>query len=106
MVLLSESWLNLMSPQPLSPGFPAIYTTGSSKLECLVPIFLPLPLTLECPKVLSLDSCYSWYYVDGLTNIPLLGSSLVLYANDLLLHKTIFSFGDFIALQDDVNSLA
>ena len=45
------------------------------------------------------------YYVDGLTNIPLSGGSLVLFADDLLLHKVIHTTYDFQALQEDVNSL-
>ena len=43
--------------------------------------------------------------IDGLTNIPLSGGSLVLFADDLLLHKVIHTTYDFQALQEDVNSM-
>ena len=44
-------------------------------------------------------------YGPGLTNtVPPLGS-LVLFADDLLLHKVIHTTYDFQALQEDVNSL-
>ena len=45
-------------------------------------------------------------YVDGLTSIPLNGGSLVIFADDLLLHKFIYGTEDFLALQEDINSLA
>ena len=44
-------------------------------------------------------------YIDGLTSIPLNGGSLVIFADDLLLHKVIYCADDFLALQEDVDSL-
>ena len=45
-------------------------------------------------------------YADGLTSIPLNGGSLVIFADDMLLHKVIYGAEDFLALQEDVDSLA
>ena len=45
-------------------------------------------------------------YIDGLTSLPLNGGSLVIFADDLLLHKVIHCAEDFLALQEDVDSLA
>ena len=45
-------------------------------------------------------------YIDGLTSIPLNGGSLVIFADDLLLHRTIYCAEDTLALQEDVDSLA
>ena len=44
--------------------------------------------------------------IDGLTSIPLNGGSLVILANDLLLHKVIYPAEHFLTLQEDVDSLA
>ena len=45
-------------------------------------------------------------YIDGLTSIPLNGGSLVIFADDLLLHRVIYCAEDTLALQEDVDSLA
>ena len=45
-------------------------------------------------------------YIDGLTSIPLNGGSLVIFADDLLLHRVIYCAEDTLALQKDVDSLA
>ena len=44
-------------------------------------------------------------YIDGLTSIPISGGSLVIFADDLLLHRVIYCAEDFLALQEDVDSL-
>lgn len=45
-------------------------------------------------------------YVDGLTSIPLNGGSLVIFADDVLLHSVVYDDDNFLALQKEVNSLA
>ena len=45
-------------------------------------------------------------YIDGLSGIHLKGSSLSMFADDLLLYKPIHSPQDYFDLQDDVNTLA
>ena len=45
-------------------------------------------------------------YVDGLSSIPLSGGSLVMFADNLLLHKVTCCIEDSLALQEDVYLLA
>ena len=45
-------------------------------------------------------------YIDGLTIIPLNSGSLVIFADDVLLHRVIYGAEELLALQEDVNSLA
>ena len=45
-------------------------------------------------------------YINGLTGLDLSeGSSLVLYADDILLYRSITSAADFVALQSDVSAI-
>ena len=45
-------------------------------------------------------------YIDGLDGIRLSGGSLSRFADDLLLHKTIYCVQDYLDLQADINALA
>ena len=45
-------------------------------------------------------------YIDGLDGIRLSGGSLSMFADDLLLHKTIYCVQDYLDLQADINALA
>ena len=46
-------------------------------------------------------------YIDDITSVDLsLGSSLVLYADDILLFRPIHTIGDYSALQADINALS
>ena len=45
-------------------------------------------------------------YIDGLTDLQLKGGSLTMFADDLLLHKAIYSIEDFLDVQEDVNILS
>lgn len=49
---------------------------------------------------------YALFDIHGLTSIPLSGGSLVLFDDDLLLHKVIHCIEDYLALQEDVDSSA
>ena len=44
-------------------------------------------------------------YTDGLANLVLGGSKLVMYADDLLLYKTLRSPMDLLSLQHDIDSI-
>ena len=44
-------------------------------------------------------------YIDGLSGIQLFGGSIVLFADDLLLHHLITCFEDFQHLQNDIDEL-
>ena len=43
-------------------------------------------------------------YVDGLAEMPMHGGSLIMFADDALLYKVVWSITDFQDLQSDVNS--
>ena len=45
-------------------------------------------------------------YIDGLSDLQLNGGSLTMFADDLLLHKAIYSTEDYLHIQEDVNTLA
>ena len=45
-------------------------------------------------------------YIDGLTSIPLNCGSLVIFVDDVFLHRVIYGAEDLLALQEDVHSLA
>ena len=54
------------------------------------------------PKALSLAHCY----INTLTNLKLSGGSkLVMYADDLVLHKAIITEEEWIPFQNDINSI-
>ena len=44
-------------------------------------------------------------YIDGLSGIQLSGGSIILFADDLLLHRKITCFEDFALLQSDIDEL-
>ena len=66
----------------------------------------PVNVTSGVPQGSVLGPLLFLIYIDGLTSIPLNGGSLVIFADDLLLHKVIYCADDFLALQEDVDSLA
>ena len=45
-------------------------------------------------------------YIDGVSEVNISDGSLVLYADDIVLNRTICSSSDYLYLQNDVNALA
>ena len=45
-------------------------------------------------------------YIDEVSEVNISDSSLILYANDIVLYRTICSSGDYLHFQNDVNALA
>ena len=44
-------------------------------------------------------------YIDGLSGIQLSGGSIVLFADDLLLHRVVTCIEDFVCVQNDIDEL-
>ena len=65
----------------------------------------PVNVTSGVPQGSVLGPLLFLIYIDDLTSIPLNGGSLVIFADDLLLHKVIYCADNFLALQEDVDSL-
>ena len=67
---------------------------------------VPVSVTSGVPQGSVLGPLLFLIYVDSLTSIPLSGGSLVLFADDILLYKVVYCFENYLALQEDVHSLA
>ena len=65
-----------------------------------------LPVASGVPQGSVLGPLLFLIYINGLTGLDLSeGSSLVLYADDILLYRSITSAADFVALQSDVSAI-
>ena len=45
-------------------------------------------------------------YIDGVSKVNIADGSLVLYANDIVLYRTICSSSGYLYLENDINALA
>ena len=63
------------------------------------------PVLSGVPQGSMLSPLLFLIYIDGITSIPLSDSSMLLYADDLLLYRGIQDTHDFSRLQQDINCL-
>ena len=65
-----------------------------------------LPVLSGVPQGSVLGPLLFLIYIDGVSEVNISDGSLVLYADDIVLHRTICSSSDYLYLQNDVNALA
>ena len=66
----------------------------------------PLPVTSGVPQGSVLGPLLFLLYVNDVNDAGLSeGSKLILYADDILLYRKIYTEEDYVALQQDVDSL-
>ena len=63
-------------------------------------------LYLEYPKAPWVDPLLFLIYIDGVESVTLSDGTIVLYADDMVLYRPIYSYEDYWLLQQDINAIA
>ena len=65
-----------------------------------------LPVISGVPKGSVLGPLVFLIYIDGVESVTLSDGTMVLYADDMVLYRPIYSYEDYWLLQQDINAIA
>ena len=65
-----------------------------------------LPVIFGVPQGSVLGPLLFLIYIDGVESVTLSDGTIVLYADDMVLYRPIYSYEDYWLLQRDINAIA